>query len=79
MPRVEQWFPQPTSCQPHRHLFQWHEVSTLPHPLKDLGQVRVDEGIIWKTREVRVGLLLGMYTGQYTGLPRYRVSMWPPG
>lgn len=30
----------------YRHLFDWHEVGALSHSLKDLGQLRVDEGII---------------------------------
>lgn len=36
---------------PHRHLFQGHEVRALPHPLEDLGQVGVDESIVWKAPE----------------------------
>ncbi len=31
------------------HLFDWHEVGTLPDTFKDLGELRVDERIIWNT------------------------------
>lgn len=31
----------------YRHLFDWHEVGALSDTVKDLGQLRVDEGIIW--------------------------------
>lgn len=30
----------------YRHLFDWHEVGALSDAVKDLGQLRVDEGII---------------------------------
>lgn len=30
----------------YRHLFDWHEVGALSDTVKDLGQLRVDEGII---------------------------------
>lgn len=32
------------------HLLDWHEVSTLSYALKDLGELRVDECIIWNTQ-----------------------------
>lgn len=32
---------------PYRHLFDGHEVGTLPHSLKNLGKLRIDECIIW--------------------------------
>lgn len=32
---------------PYCHLFDWHEVSALSYTLKDLGQLRVDESVIW--------------------------------
>lgn len=51
--------PLPQGCQrldpgphrPHRHLLQRHEVCALPDPLEDLGQMGVDEGVIWKAAE----------------------------
>ena len=54
LPCKGRWGPEdqmPQPRLPHRHLFQRHEVSALPHPLKDLGQMGVDESIIWKAPE----------------------------
>lgn len=36
---------------PHRHLLQRHEVGALPHPLEDLGQMGIDESVVWKAPE----------------------------
>lgn len=52
--------PLPQGCRapakkprPHHHLLQRHEVCTLPDPIEDLGQMGVDEGIVWKAAEQR--------------------------
>lgn len=43
--------PDPGPHRPHRHLLQRHEVCALPDPLEDLGQMGVDEGVVWKAAE----------------------------
>lgn len=52
-PRGPRHPPPPQAPPAHRHLLQRHEVRALPHPLEDLGQVGVDESIIWKVPEIR--------------------------
>lgn len=36
----------------YRHLPGGHKVCALPHPLKDLLQLRVDEGVVWKPNKL---------------------------
>lgn len=67
-----------TDPGPHRpsyqHLFERHEVSTLPHTLKDLGQVGIDESVIWRAGETS-GRVAGVQRLP-TPAPTSPVSTW---